>query len=110
LQALGVNANVALAPTVLQQMQANNVQSLQLSSRTDGIHLYVNGKPLPAIAWDSASLNNALEVYQQMNPGVPQQYLDLIKTFVPMLGKTDVSVLIHLPVAEGQTAIPATMQ
>jgi len=110
LQALGVNANVALAPSVMAQLQANNVQALQLRSKGDGIHLYVNGMPLPAIAWDNASLSNALQVYEQMNPGVPRAYLDLIKTFVPMLGQTDMSVLIHLPVAAGQTPIPVKMQ
>lgn len=110
LQALGVNANIALDPSVLAQLQANNVQHMQISNRSNGLYLWVNGSPLPAIAWDSAALTNAVGVYQQMNPGVPQQYLDLIKTFVPMLGKTDVSVMIHFPVGAGQTPIPATMQ
>jgi hypothetical protein len=45
-----------------------------------------------------------------MNPGVPKQYLDLIKTFVPMLGRTDMSVMVHFPVAAGVQPIPATMQ
>jgi hypothetical protein len=110
LQALGIYANVALAPSVLEQLQANNVQHIQLSSRSNGLYMYVNGNPLPAIAWNSAALNSAIQVYEQMNPGVPKQYLDLIKTFVPMLGQTDMSVLIHLPVAEGQTPIPVKMQ
>lgn len=110
LLALGINANVALAPSVMQQLQANNLQHMQLSSRSDGLHLYVNGNPLPAIAWDSTSLNNALQVYEQMNPGVPQQYLDLIRTFVPMLARTDMSVMIHFPVAAGAQPIPAKMQ
>jgi hypothetical protein len=110
LLALGVNANVALAPAVLQQMQANNVQHMQLSSRSNGLYMYVNGNPLPAIAWDSSSLNNAIQVYEQMNPGVPQQILDLVKTFVPMLSRTDMSIMVHFPVAAGTEPIPATMQ
>ncbi len=110
LQALGINANVALAPSVLAQLQANNVQSLELSSKSDGLHLYVNGLPLPAIAWNGQSIDNAIQVYQQMNPGVPPQYLDLIKTFVPMLAQTDMAVMVHFPVGQGQTPIPAKMQ
>jgi hypothetical protein len=110
LQALGVNANVALAPSVLQQLQANNVQHMQLSSRSNGLYMYVNGNSLPAIAWDTAALNNAIQVYEQMNPGVPKQYLDLIKTFVPMLGRTDMSIMVHFPVAAGVEPIPARMQ
>ena len=110
LQALGVNANVALAPAVLAQLQANNVQHVELASKSNGLYMYVNGNPLPAIAWDSSSLNNALQVYEQMNPGVPQQYLELMKTFIPMLAQTDMSVLIHFPVAAGVQEIPAKMQ
>jgi hypothetical protein len=110
LQALGINANVALAPQVLAQLQANNVQHVQLSSRSNGMYMWVNGNPLPAIAWDSTSLQNALGVYEQMNPGVPKPYLDLIRTFVPMLGQTDVSIMVHFPVAAGVEPIPAKMQ
>jgi hypothetical protein len=110
LQTLGFNASVALAPSVLAQLQANNVQNVQLSSRSNGLYMYVNGKPLPAIAWDSTSLENALQVYEQMNPGVPKATLDLVRTFVPMLGQTDLSVMLHFPVAAGQAPIPVTMQ
>jgi hypothetical protein len=110
LQALGINANVALAPQVLAQLQANNVQHVQLSSRSNGMYMWVNGNPLPAIAWDSTSLQNALGVYEQMNPGVPKPYLDLIRTFVPMLGQTDVSIMVHFPVSAGADPIPAKMQ
>lgn len=110
LQAVGVNANIALASSVLQQLQANNVQHIQLSTKSNGLSLYVNGSPLPPIAWDEKSLDNAVQVYEQMNPGVPKTYLDLIKTFVPMLGKTDMSVMVHFPLSAGAQPIPAKMQ
>lgn len=110
LQAVGVNASIALAASVLQQLQANNVQNIQLSTRSNGLYLYVNGSPLPAIAWDNESLGNAVAVYEQMNPGVPKVTLDLIKTLVPMLGKTDMSVMVHFPLGAGVQPIPAKMQ
>lgn len=110
LQAVGVNAAVALDPSVMQQLQGNNVQNVQMSTRSNGLYMYVNGSPLPAIAWDNRALGNAVQVYEQMNPGVPQAYLDLIKMFVPMLGTTDVSVMVHFPVAPGVQALPAKMQ
>jgi hypothetical protein len=110
LQALGLNANVALAPNVLGQLQANNVQHVQLSSRSNGMYMWVNGNPLPAIAWDNTSLQNALQVYEQMNPGVPRAYLELIRTFVPMLAQTDVSIMVHFPPQLGVAVIPAKMQ
>jgi hypothetical protein len=110
LQTLGINANTALAPSVMQQLQATNLQHIQLSTKSNGLYLYVNGNSLPAIAWDNQALDNAVQVYEQMNPGVPQTYLDLIKTLVPMLGKTDVAVLVHFPLAAGAEPIPAMMQ
>jgi hypothetical protein len=110
LQALGVQADVALAPNVLRQLQANNVQNIQISTRPDGLHLYVNGSPLPTIAWDSEALGKALQMYERMNPGLPKATLDLIETLVPMLGKTDMSVMIHFPLGAGAEPIPAKMQ
>jgi len=110
LQAVGVNAAIALDPGVLQQLQTNNVQHIQLSTKSNGLYLYVNGSPLPAIAWDNQALGNAVQVYEQMNPGVPKAYLDLIKMFVPMLGSTDMSAMIHFPLASGVEPIPAVMQ
>ncbi len=110
LQAVGIRADVALASSVLEQLQANNVQHIQISTRSNGLFLYVNGSPLPAIAWDGQSLGNALQVWEQMNPGVDKQQAELVKTFVPMLSQTDASVMIHFPVAPGQDMIPAKMQ
>lgn len=110
LQAVGINAPVAMDSSVLSQLQTNNVQHIQISTRSNGLFMYVNGNPLPAVAWDGQSLNNAIQVWQQMNPGVDKQQVDLVKTFVPMLGQTDATVLIHFPLGAGQTAIPVKMQ
>jgi hypothetical protein len=110
LAALGINAPMALDPLYIQLAQANNFQNMQLSSRPDGLHLYVNGVELPSIAWDSKMLTNAVDVYGQMNPGIPGNYLDVIKQLIPLLGKTDASVLVHLPVAPGAEVIPAKIQ
>ncbi len=110
LAAVGINAPIAMDSGVLGQLQTNNVQHIQISTRSNGLFMYVNGNPLPAIAWDGQSLNNAIQVWQQMNPGVDKQQVDLVKTFVPMLGQTDATVLIHFPLGDGQTAIPVKMQ
>jgi hypothetical protein len=109
LAALGINAPLALAPYAIQQAQANNIQNLEVRSKGDGLYAYVNGVQLPALAWDAEMLSNAVDVYGKMN-NISPTYLNLIKQFLPMLSKTDVAVMVHLPVAEGQTPIPAKMQ
>jgi hypothetical protein len=109
LAALGINAPLALAPAAIQQAQANNIQNLEVRSKGDGLYAYVNGVQLPALAWDEQMLSDAVDVYGRMN-NIPPTYLDVIKQFLPMLSRTDVAVMVHLPIAEGQEAIPAKMQ
>lgn len=110
LQAVGVDASLALRSDLIAGIKANNIQNVQVSARPDGLHLWINGTALPTIVWNEATLNNAVQVYAQMNPGVPPSYLNLIRTFVPMLGRTDLSVLVHFPLAEGVAALDARMQ
>lgn len=110
LQALGIDAPLALRSDYIAGLQANNIQNAQVSARPDGLHMWVNGTALPTIVWDEETLNNAIDIYAQMNPGVPPSYMNLIRTFVPMLGRTDLSVLLHFPVAEGVTELDTRMQ
>lgn len=109
LAAAGMNAPLALHPFYVQQAQANNIQYMQLRSKGDGLYLYLNGQPLPAISWDKNSLDNTLDVVQKLYAAYPIDW-ELIKQFVPLLSNTDVSILIHLPTAAGATKIPVTMK
>ncbi|OQA45520.1 MAG: hypothetical protein BWY52_01275 [Chloroflexi bacterium ADurb.Bin325] len=105
----GINAPLALAPSFIQQAQASNVQFLQLRSKGDGLYLYVNGMPLPGIAWDQVMLQNTLDAAQRMYAHMPIDW-NIVTQLVPLLSNTDVSILIHLPRAEGVDAIPVKMQ
>lgn len=109
LQAMGINAPLALAPSYIAMLQANNVQNLQLKSKNDGLYVYVNGIGLPNVVWDKTMLGSATEVWAQMNPGVASNYVELINEFAPLISNADVSVMVHFPVAAGATAIPAVM-
>lgn len=110
LTALLGNAPLALAPDYLRLVQANNIQHVQLRTKADGLHLFVNGTPLPNLVWDGTTLENAVEVYAQMNAAAPKEVLDLVKMLVPLLGRTDVSIMVHFPLAPGAQPIPAKMQ
>lgn len=105
----GINAPLALHPYYVQQAQASNIQTLQLRSKGDGLHMYLNGIPLPALAWDQVMLQNTLDAAQQMYSHLPIDW-NMINQLVPLLSNTDVSIMIHLPVAEGQEALPVKMQ
>jgi hypothetical protein len=111
LAAMGLNAPLALAPSALKSLQANNIQNMELRSKGDGVYVYVNGNPLPNIAWDKQLLGNAVDLWLQMNPGVSQYVpVDLVKQVAPSIANADLSVLVHFPVATGQTPIVAKMQ
>lgn len=105
----GINAPLALHPYYIQQAEANNIQYLQLRSKGDGLYLYVNGMPLPGVAWDQVMLQNTLEAAEQMYAHLPIDW-NMISQLVPLLSNTDVSILIHLPRAEGVEAIEVKMQ
>lgn len=107
LAAMGINAPLALSPSAVQTLQANNIQNMELRGKADGLFLYVNGEALPNIVWDDTFLNNAADLYAQMNPGAPQQYLELAKTAVPLINKADVAILIHFPMASNAKPIAA---
>lgn len=110
LKSLIGDAPLALAPSYLQLVQANNIQHVQIHTQADGLHLFVNGTPLPTVAWDSATLGNAADVYVQMNGALAPEVMDLVKMLVPLLGNADVSIMVHFPLAPGAEVIPAKMQ
>jgi sulfur carrier protein ThiS len=103
LQAMGLNMPLALAPSVIEALKANNVQSMELSSKPDGIFIYANGVALPNLSWDNTMLMNAAELYGQMNPTSP--YVAAVKQFLPAVNNVNIDLLLHFPLAEGATPI-----
>jgi hypothetical protein len=107
LAALGVGAIGGLSPDMIAKLQAGNIQSMELRVKPDGVHVYVNGEPLPLVIWDSALLKNVVDLYGQLSPDAP--LLPVIQLIMPYLDRADVGVLLHFPVAAGKDVIPAQM-
>jgi hypothetical protein len=82
---------------------------MQLRSKGNGLYLYLNGMPLPAVAWDKTALDNTLDVVQKLYAVYPIDW-ELIKQFEPLLSNTDISILINLPLAPGAQPIPIKRQ
>ena len=68
LAALGVGALGGLSPDMIANLQSGNIQNMELRMKPDGLHIYINGDPLPVIIWDSTLLANAFEAYSQISP------------------------------------------
>ena len=100
LQAMGLNLPLALAPSVIQSLQANNIKTMELRSKPDGIFVYANDVALPNLSWDNTMLLNAADLYGQMNPTSP--YVAAVKQFLPAINNVNIDLLLHFPTAEGQ--------
>jgi hypothetical protein len=109
LAAMGLNLGATnLSPAAIAMLQNSNIQSLELRGKDDGVFVYVNGQPLPNIAWDNSLLTNASQVYGQMNDQ-NQMLVKAIQQLLPLVNKADLGVLVHFPVAPGKSVIPAKM-
>jgi len=92
-----------LNPAVLASLQAANIQHVALVTRADGLHLLVNGRDLPSLAWNEEHLNNAINLYAQSN--APSPFVDMVKETLAQLGHADIRLVIRFPLAEGAEPI-----
>ncbi len=111
-EAFGMNMRqVELAPSVLDTLQASNIQHMTIMSQPDGLHVFVNGDQLPGFVWSDDYLNNAADLYGQLyNPGIYgsqyQTMQEAMAVILPMLNNLDAQVVLRFPVAEGAEEIP----
>lgn len=108
-QSMGLSLGATnLDKSAIAMLQKNNIQSLELRGKQDGLYVYVNGEALPNLVWDDTFLTNAAQVYGQMNDQ-RYQVVQVITQMLPLVNKADVGVLVHFPVAAGQAVKPARM-
>lgn len=105
LTAMGVN--FALPADMLANIQAANLQTVELQTDPASATIYANGEPLPTLIWDTQLLANLMEVVRALATDSP--LLPLLEQVVPYLDRADVGIMIHFPVAAGQEVIPAQM-
>lgn len=91
-----------LQPWVVQALVRANVQHIEITESADGLAIYVNGEPLPYIAWDSESLANLGQVLPAF--GVP--YGEIVGKLLPLIRFTQMSLVVQFPVAPGAEFIP----
>jgi hypothetical protein len=82
-------------------MTAANVQHIELRAIGDGIALFVNGKPMPHLAWDEASLQAAADF-----AGLFNMSSDMLKKFVPFVRRLGLDVALRFPLQPGASPIP----
>ena len=95
--------SVNLDPSVLASLQAANVQHVTLMTRSNGLHLFVNGYALPSLVWSDEHLNNAVNLYVQSN--APSSTVERVKGSVLQITRADVRLVIRFPLTEGAESI-----
>lgn len=101
---LGINLSfLNLPPDLVDQMIDSNIQHLEVETTEAGLFVYVNGKGLPYLAWDEASLDRAGDLVVTMEAVSFATALDKAVMLLPRLG---VDLVLQFPAAEGEQAIP----
>jgi hypothetical protein len=99
--ALGFNLGyIGLQPSLIAQLQAANVQALEVRIGHKGVFILANGDPLPYIAWNDASVATLQEVLRnpQMQPML-QNNGSTIASAIPWLRRIGLGAQLRLPAA-----------
>jgi hypothetical protein len=111
-QILGINISklpfqldaLKLPPETIQMLTSSDVQHIELAFVGHGAVVYVNGKPMPYITWDDASLGRLLDIAGAF--GV--QNTELYKQMVPMLTRLGIDLVLRFPMQPGATELAMT--
>jgi len=93
-----------LPPKTIAQFTSGNVQHIEMAFVGHGVVVYVNGKPMPYISWDDASLERALDLAAAFG----LQNADVYKEMVPMLTRLGIDMVLRFPTQPGAAEIPMT--
>jgi hypothetical protein len=96
LYGIGLPIGAVVPPTLVQQLQAANVQQLQVRAGANGVFIYANGQQLPYIAWDSQSAANLNDVLQAAN---------MAPVDVNQLRTVGLGANLKIPPAQGQPVL-----
>ncbi|MCC6454438.1 MAG: hypothetical protein IT328_05805 [Caldilineaceae bacterium] len=98
----GLNVGYFPQPALIQQLQAANVQQLEIRIGYNGIHVLANGQDLPYIKWDEASVQTLQGILPQL-PNVPNA--NMIASALPWLRTIGLGVVLDMPLAQGQSEL-----
>jgi len=96
-----------LPPDTIKRLQDSNIQHIVLKTGSDGIGIMVNGELLPNVAWSETDLQNTAGLVNAFlaDPGL-KDVRSVVDTLVPQLRQIDSEIILSLPLAANQQAIP----
>ncbi len=101
---IGADLSMAnLSADMLEQLQSANIQHVEVELAEQGLFVYANGKTLPYVAWDEASLDKAGDLLANLELVPNAAIVDKALLLLPRIG---LDIVLQFPVAEGVEAIP----
>jgi hypothetical protein len=105
LTALGVDLSSASLPAdTVQKLVDNDIQSVQLDNRRDGLYIYVNGESMPTLVWDEQSLTSLVSVLGTLGTDLGEA-----GKLLPILPDLGIGLALRFPGAGASTRL-ATLQ
>lgn len=92
-------SSARLDPALVASLAAADIQIVQAETEPEGLYLYVNGSTLPNVAWDQERIDNAIELYSQLEPDSP--YLAILRFLAPYIQPADMELALFLPTPSG---------
>jgi len=105
---LGVDTSqLALPPETIARMMQTGVQHIAVRTQEDGIQFFVNGEPLPQLAWGEDQLGLVADLIGQLYLGGQTEGMQqVLEAILPALSQMDFELVLRVPVAEGAELIP----
>lgn len=99
LSLLGISTDMLrLPPATVAAMQNSGIEDLTISAQEDGIQLFVNGEPLPKLAWTEEGLDNIVQLVAYLYLGDQAGGMtQLLATVLPVLSQVDVELVLNFP-------------
>jgi hypothetical protein len=96
-----------LPPETIKGLQDSNIQHVVLKTGADGVMIYVNGEPLPNVAWSDPELQNTADLVNAFltDPSLAD-VRTVVSTLLPTLRQVDSEIVLMFPAAANQQAIP----
>jgi len=93
-----------LDPTAITGLTSAGITSMAFETDQEGIHVSINGNPLPSIGWGNGEVQHVLNLAGQMGiweaymPGVNMDdMMATVESLLPVVQTTDANISIYLP-------------
>jgi hypothetical protein len=105
---LGVDTSqLALPPATIARMTQMGIQHIAIRTQEDGIQFFVNGEPLPELAWSENQLGVVADLIGQLYLGGQTEGMQqVLEAILPALSQMDFELVLRFPMAEGAEVIP----